>query len=87
MFMYLKFVYRYTGCRIKVHKEHLDKKEDAIAPCKLHYDPNSARELLLLAANPEDQKYWVSRLSRRVQKCGYKANSHMDGTGQRVSPR
>ncbi|KYN34642.1 Rho-associated protein kinase 2 [Trachymyrmex septentrionalis] len=74
-------------CRIKVHKEHLDKKEDAIAPCKLHYDPNSARELLLLAANPEDQKYWVSRLSRRVQKCGYKANSHMDGTGQRVSPR
>ncbi|XP_020282768.1 rho-associated protein kinase 1 isoform X2 [Pseudomyrmex gracilis] len=74
-------------CRIKVHKEHLDKKEDAIAPCKLHYDPNSARELLLLAANPEDQKYWVSRLSRRVQKCGYKANSHVDGTGQRVSPR
>ncbi|CAL1673317.1 unnamed protein product [Lasius platythorax] len=74
-------------CRIKVHKEHLDKKEDAIAPCKLHYDPNSARELLLLAANPEDQKYWVSRLSRRVQKCGYKANSHADGTGQRVSPR
>lgn len=76
-----------AGCRIKVHKEHLDKKEDAIAPCKLHYDPNSARELLLLAANPEDQKYWVSRLSRRVQKCGYKANSHVDGTGQRVSPR
>ncbi|XP_011253248.1 rho-associated protein kinase 2 isoform X1 [Camponotus floridanus] len=74
-------------CRIKIHKEHLDKKEDAIAPCKLHYDPNSARELLLLAANPEDQKYWVSRLSRRVQKCGYKANSHVDGTGQRVSPR
>ncbi|XP_067205706.1 rho-associated protein kinase 1 isoform X1 [Linepithema humile] len=74
-------------CRIKVHKEHLDKKEDAIAPCKLHYDPNSARELLLLAASPEEQKYWVSRLSRRVQKCGYKANSHMDGTGQRVSPR
>lgn len=79
--------YGVIGCRIKVHKEHLDKKEDAIAPCKLHYDPNSARELLLLATNPEDQKYWVSRLSRRVQKCGYKANSHMDGTGQRVSPR
>ena len=93
VFLYSKIVYKTniislcTGCRIKVHKEHLDKKEDAIAPCKLHYDPNSARELLLLAANPEDQKYWVSRLSRRVQKCGYKANSHMDGTGQRVSPR
>ncbi|XP_015109707.1 rho-associated protein kinase 1 isoform X1 [Diachasma alloeum] len=74
-------------CHIKVHKEHLDKKEDAIAPCKLHYDPNSARELLLLAGNPDDQKYWVARLSRRIQKCGYKANSHVDGTGQRVSPR
>lgn len=75
------------GCRIKVHKEHLDKKEDAIAPCKLHYDPNSARELLILAGSPDEQKYWVARLSRRVQKCGYKANSHVDGTGQRVSPR
>ncbi|XP_043288732.1 rho-associated protein kinase 2 isoform X2 [Venturia canescens] len=74
-------------CRIKVHKEHLDKKEDAIAPCKLHYDPNSARELLLLAGSPDDQKYWVTRLSRRIQKCGYKANSHVDGSGQRVSPR
>ncbi|KAK0158161.1 hypothetical protein PV328_009199 [Microctonus aethiopoides] len=74
-------------CHIKVHKEHLDKREDAIAPCKLHYDPNSARELLLLAGSPDDQKYWVTRLSRRIQKCGYKANSHIDGTGQRVSPR
>ncbi|XP_024935598.1 rho-associated protein kinase 2 isoform X2 [Cephus cinctus] len=74
-------------CHIKVHKEHLEKKEDAIAPCKLHYDPNSARELLVLAGSPDDQKYWVSRLSRRIQKCGYKANSHVDGTGQRVSPR
>lgn len=86
-YFYIKRIVIIIGCRIKVHKEHLDKKEDAIAPCKLHYDPNSARELLLLAASPEEQKYWVSRLSRRVQKCGYKANSHMDGTGQRVSPR
>ncbi|XP_043467266.1 rho-associated protein kinase 1 [Leptopilina heterotoma] len=74
-------------CHIKVHKEHLDKKENAIAPCKLHYDPNSARELLVLAGSPDDQKYWVTRLSRRIQKYGYKANSHMDGAGQRVSPR
>ncbi|KAF7992936.1 hypothetical protein HCN44_005717 [Aphidius gifuensis] len=72
-------------CHIKVHKEH--QKEDTIAPCKLHYDPNSARELLLLAGSPDDQKYWVTRLSRRIQKCGYKANSHVDCTGQRVSPR
>lgn len=77
-----------TGCHIKVHKEHLDKKEDAIAPCRLHYDPTCARELLVLAGSPDDQKYWVTRLSRKIQKCGYKANSHNDvATGQRVSPR
>ncbi|KAJ8687284.1 hypothetical protein QAD02_023078 [Eretmocerus hayati] len=74
-------------CHIKVHKEHIEKKEDAIAPCKLHYDPNCARELLVLAGSPDDQKYWVTRLSRRIQKYGYKANSHIDGTGQRISPR
>ncbi|XP_014236611.1 rho-associated protein kinase 2 isoform X2 [Trichogramma pretiosum] len=78
-------------CHIKVHKEHLEKKEDSIAPCKLHYDPNSAREMLVLAGSTDDQKYWVTRLSRRIQKCGYKANSHIDGnsggSGQRISPR
>ncbi|KAL0273439.1 UNVERIFIED_CONTAM: hypothetical protein PYX00_006098 [Menopon gallinae] len=72
-------------CRIKVHKEHLDKKEDAIAPCKLHLDPTSAKELLLLAQNSDDQKIWVMRLSRKIQKCGYKANSCVDGS--KVSPR
>lgn len=72
-------------CRIKVHKEHLDKKEDAIAPCKLHLDPTSAKDLLLLAQNSDDQKAWVQRLSRKIQKCGYKANNCIDGS--KVSPR
>ncbi|XP_046999282.1 rho-associated protein kinase 2 isoform X1 [Schistocerca americana] len=72
-------------CHIKVHKEHLEKKEDAIAPCKLHYDPNSAKELLILASNVEDQKLWIQRLGKKIQKCGYKANSGIDGA--KISPR
>ncbi|XP_069698446.1 rho-associated protein kinase 2 isoform X2 [Periplaneta americana] len=72
-------------CRIKVHRDHLDRKEDSIAPCKLHYDPNSAKELLLLASTTEDQKLWTQRLGKKIQKCGYKANSGVDGA--KVSPR
>lgn len=61
-------------CRNKIHKEHVDNN-DPLAPCKLHHDPHSAREMLLLATSNEDQKGWVNRLSKRIQKCGYKANS------------
>lgn len=73
------------GCRIKVHKEHLERKEDAIAPCKLHNDPTSAKELLILAPSRDDQKLWVQRLSKKIQKCGYKANTNLDGS--KISPR
>lgn len=73
------------GCRIKVHKEHLERKEDAIAPCKLHNDPTSAKELLILAPSRDEQKLWVQRLSKKIQKCGYKANTNLDGS--KISPR
>ncbi|XP_054283901.1 rho-associated protein kinase 2 isoform X2 [Macrosteles quadrilineatus] len=72
-------------CRIKVHRDHLVGKEEAIAPCKLHYDPNSAKELLVLAPSTDEQKLWVQRLTRKIQKCGYKANTNVDGA--KVSPR
>lgn len=72
-------------CRIKVHREHLERKEEAIAPCKLNYDPTCAKELLLLASSTEDQKHWVQRLSKKIQKCGYKANTPIDGA--KISPR
>ena len=49
----------FTGCRIKVHKEHLEKMEDLIAPCKVNNVLNTAKEMLLLAASAEDQQ--VSR--------------------------
>jgi len=62
-----------VGCRVKIHKEHYG--EEVLAPCKVHYDPNTAKELLLLASSEDDQKLWVSRLSKRIQKGGYKAVS------------
>ncbi|KAG5684958.1 hypothetical protein PVAND_014164 [Polypedilum vanderplanki] len=85
--------YECKRCRIKVHKEHIENN-DPLAPCKLHHDPNSARDLLLLASNSEDQKKWVSRLSKRIQKSGYKANStsnnlnntNNSGDGTKISP-
>jgi Rho-associated protein kinase 1 len=81
-------------CRIKIHKEHADNN-DPLAPCKLHHDPHSAREMLLLAQTKEDQSKWVSRLSKRIQKSGYKANSstnnlgsgNIGGDGSKISPR
>lgn len=64
------------SCRVKIHKDHIDNNEanTSLAPCKLHHDPNSAREMLLLAQTNEDQQRWVTRLSKRIQKCGYKAH-------------
>lgn len=64
---------------------------DPLAPCKLHHDPHSAREMLLLAATKDDQNLWVNRLSKRIQKSGYKANSssnnNSSGDGSKISPR
>lgn len=78
-------------CRNKIHKEHVDNN-DPLAPCKLHHDPHSAREMLLLASNTDEQNLWVSRLSKRIQKCGYKANSSSNNNsnntdGSKISPR
>lgn len=63
---------------------------DPLAPCKLHHDPHSARELLLLATSNEDQSMWVNRLSKLIQKFGYKANSSNNSNnegGTKISPR
>lgn len=49
--------------------------------------------MLLLAQNNDEQAKWVSRLSKRIQKCGFKANSNNfgnnnnSGDGSKVSPR
>lgn len=69
---------------MKVHKEHLDKKEEVIAPCKVNYDPNSAKELLLLAGSPEEQQNWVSKLRKKIEKGGYAANQDAKSTSRYV---
>ncbi|XP_049914885.1 rho-associated protein kinase 2-like isoform X2 [Epinephelus moara] len=55
-------------CRTKCHKDHLDKKEEVIVPCKVNYDMSTAKELLLLANSKEDQQRWVSNLLKRIPR-------------------
>ncbi|XP_057715129.1 rho-associated protein kinase 2 isoform X1 [Corythoichthys intestinalis] len=55
-------------CHIKCHKDHMDKKEEIIAPCKVNYDVSTAKNLLLLAISQEEQQKWVSRLVKKIPK-------------------
>ncbi|XP_030627753.1 rho-associated protein kinase 2 [Chanos chanos] len=55
-------------CHIKCHKDHMDKKEEVIAPCRVNYDVSTAKNLLLLAASQEEQQKWVSRLIKKIPK-------------------
>ncbi|XP_072937034.1 rho-associated protein kinase 2 [Epargyreus clarus] len=62
--------YECRRCRMKIHAEHVSEGE-GVAACKLHAD--RARELLLLAPAALEQRRWVARLARRVQRHGYRA--------------
>ncbi|XP_015207067.1 rho-associated protein kinase 2 isoform X3 [Lepisosteus oculatus] len=55
-------------CHIKCHKDHMDKKEEVIAPCRVNYDVSTAKNLLLLANSQEEQQKWVSRLVKKIPK-------------------
>ncbi|XP_046882742.1 rho-associated protein kinase 1 isoform X1 [Hypomesus transpacificus] len=55
-------------CHVKCHKDHLDKKEDVIAPCKVNYDVTSARNMLLLALTQDEQKKWIGHLGKKIPK-------------------
>lgn len=69
---------------MKVHAEHVtDAGGEGVAACKLHAD--RARELLLLAPVAQEQRRWVARLARRVQRYGYRAAHNHDHT--KLSPR
>ncbi|XP_041972134.1 rho-associated protein kinase 2 isoform X2 [Aricia agestis] len=75
--------YECRRCRMKIHAEHVSEGE-GVAACKLHAD--RARELLLLAPAAPDQRRWVARLGRRVQRHGYRAHiTNHDHT--KLSPR
>ena len=76
-------------CRVKFHKEHVmaanaahttsgDSNNakygtDVVAPCKVSYDPTTAKEMLLMASTVEEQQQWVGKLIKKIQKSGYKA--------------
>ncbi|XP_017157833.1 rho-associated protein kinase 2-like isoform X2 [Poecilia reticulata] len=55
-------------CHTKYHKDHLDKKEEVIAPCKVNYDMSTAKELLLLTGSQTEQQRWVSHLLKRIPR-------------------
>ncbi|KAK5610259.1 Rho-associated protein kinase 2 [Crenichthys baileyi] len=55
-------------CHTKYHKDHLDKKEEIIAPCKVNYDMSTAKELLLLTGSQTEQQRWVSHLLKRIPR-------------------
>ena len=44
-----------------------------MAPCKVSYDPTTAKEMLLMATSLEEQQFWTGRLLKKIQKGGYKA--------------
>merc|ERR1719412_3072007 len=70
-------------CRMKLHKDCLDK---GLSPCKVSYDPTTAKEMLLMATSLEEQQFWVGRLLKKIQKGGYKAAGQGEG-GCRISPQ
>ncbi|CAH0748735.1 unnamed protein product [Diatraea saccharalis] len=76
--------YECRRCRMKIHVEHINEGE-GVAACKLH--ANRARELLLLAAGAPEQRRWVARLARRVQRYGYRAAHHTGHDHTKLSPR
>ncbi|KAM9354534.1 rho-associated protein kinase 2-like [Pholidichthys leucotaenia] len=55
-------------CHTKCHKDHLDRMEEVIVPCKVNYDMSSAKGLLVLTSSQVEQKRWVSHLLKRIPR-------------------
>ncbi|XP_044025873.1 rho-associated protein kinase 2-like isoform X4 [Siniperca chuatsi] len=55
-------------CHTKCHKDHLDRKEEVIVPCRVNYDISTAKELLLLTSSQEEQQRWVNHLFKRIPR-------------------
>ncbi|KRX96659.1 Rho-associated protein kinase 1 [Trichinella pseudospiralis] len=52
-------------CHVKIHKDHLEKHDRDVAPCRVNYDPMLARDLLLMVSSADECKVWVNR----IRKC------------------
>jgi len=75
-------------CRIKLHRDHTNGAGESITPCKVSYDPTTAKEMLLMAPTLEEQQFWVARLLKKIQKSGYKATGQSEPSqGTKISPQ
>lgn len=84
-------------CRAKFHKDHVVAASgggimaigESVAPCKVSYDPTTAKEMLLMAPTGEEQQVWVGRLLKKIQKSGFKASmlESQSNSGGKVSPQ
>jgi len=54
--------YECQRCHYKVHKEHVEKEDRQVAPCK-----SGVRDLLLLAEDMNMRQKWVDRLNKNVK--------------------
>ena len=68
----IQLLFHLSGCRMKLHKECAGAGQ-GLAPCKVSYDPTTAKEMLLMATSLEEQQFWTGRLLKKIQKGGYKA--------------
>merc|ERR1712106_1061854 len=72
-------------CRIKLHRDHTVGAGEMVTPCKVSYDPTTAKEMLLMAPTLEEQQFWVARL---LKKSGYKATGQSEPSqGTKISPQ
>ncbi|XP_047429853.1 rho-associated protein kinase 1-like isoform X2 [Mugil cephalus] len=55
-------------CNVKCHKDHLDRKEEVIVPCKVNYDRSTAKDLLVLTGSQTEQQRWVSQILKRIPR-------------------
>jgi len=75
-------------CRIKLHRDHTNGAGEIVTPCKVSYDPTTAKEMLLMAPTLEEQQFWVARLLKKIQKSGYKATGQSEPSqGTKISPQ
>ncbi|CAF1596153.1 unnamed protein product, partial [Adineta ricciae] len=66
-----------TRCHVRCHKQHYDDREEFMLPCRVN-DKLSVKELLVMCASENEQKQWISKLSKKIPKRGI--NSQHDQT-------
>ncbi|CAF4771522.1 unnamed protein product, partial [Rotaria sp. Silwood1] len=58
-----------TRCHVRCHKQHYDDREEFMLPCRVN-DKLSVKELLVMCASENEQKQWITKLSKKIPKRG-----------------